>query len=198
MCNYEKSCEMPLLEGMGNQDFFISGIFYALENGRSHSSGSTLVSATRSITPQKILWPCEGTLKFPFVLSVQTYILWHDPVHCCGGRQIWKAFCKGKRVHFFLCTVILSFDYPPSKYDPKHFMKYFSYNPYYFGYVYLHPALMSAQWNLMKLPTFVIGMTEHGGEALCMTLFISFLFSVVCTFGYWMFCNVLTLWSLRD
>lgn len=114
------------------------------------------------------------------------------------GRQIWKAFCKGKRVHFFLCTVILSFDYPPSKYVPKHFMKYFSYNPYYFGYVYLHPALMSAQWNLMKLPTFVIGMTEHGCEALCMTLFISFLFSVVCTFGYWMFCNVLTLWSLRD
>lgn len=75
MCDYEESCEMPLLEGMGNQDFFISGLFSALESGSSHSSGSTVVSATRSITPPKSLRPYERTSQFPFVLSVQTYIL---------------------------------------------------------------------------------------------------------------------------
>lgn len=55
MCNYEESCEKPLLERKGNWDIFIASISSALKSSRSHSSGSIVVSATRSIKTPKIL-----------------------------------------------------------------------------------------------------------------------------------------------
>lgn len=84
MCNYKESCEKPLLERMGNWDIFIAGLSSTVETDRSYSRGSIAVSARRSIAPPKSLWPNARTLKFPIVLSLQTYNLRHDPVLCCG------------------------------------------------------------------------------------------------------------------
>lgn len=88
MCNYKESCEKPLLERMGNWDIFIAGLSSTVETDRSYSRGSIAVSARRSIAPPKSLWPNARTLKFPIVLSLQTYNLRHDPVLCCGEMSI--------------------------------------------------------------------------------------------------------------
>lgn len=56
MCNYEESCEKPLLERKGNRDIFIAILPSTLRSDRSHSSERVVVSATRSINTPKSLW----------------------------------------------------------------------------------------------------------------------------------------------
>lgn len=56
MCNYEESCEKPLLEKKGNWDILIAILPFTLRSDRSHSSGRIVVSAKRSINTPKSLW----------------------------------------------------------------------------------------------------------------------------------------------
>lgn len=62
-----------------------------------------------------------------FLLFSQSKLISCDMIlyAAMGGDKYKRCFARKKRVQFFLYIVIPSSDYPPSKYDPKHFIKYF-------------------------------------------------------------------------
>lgn len=194
MCNYKESCEKPLLERMGNWDIFIAGLSSTVETDRSYSRGSIAVSARRSIAPPKSLWPNARTLKFPIVLSLQTYNLRHDPVLCCGWDEHCRHFARQKVFTcfsglWFLHAMILHLRMTLKKYK-RFFFQYFL--VWLMILCILCPALLSAWWNLIKLPNFY---DRIGGEASC--IFIP-AFTGLHLFENEIFLGVLTLWSLHD
>lgn len=84
MCNYEKSCEKPLLERKRNRDISHCQSLFYFKKWQVTFQQEHFGFCCKIYKHLKRFMANEGALKSPSVLLFQTYNLRNDPVQCYG------------------------------------------------------------------------------------------------------------------